>query len=191
MNTTKESNTTLTNAEVPPAETTPPSSQYDADARAKIAALRAMAADFALPEPRSLTSAERRLVAGTSRVFVEKAANFGEIVPGISEAANADYSDMRDGEAYANAYDAFIDELESLRQLARKAVALRRLKSARSARSIYRVGKSHILVDGGDNAKTHVQEMKKALHRRRRAAEAQPPLPEPPTPTTPTNGNPA
>src|SRR5256885_4187868 len=101
MNTTKENNTTLTNAEVTPTETTPPSSQYEADARAKIAALRAMAADFDLPEPRSLTPAERRIVSGTPRVFVEKAANFGQIVPSIGEVANADLTDMRDGEAYA------------------------------------------------------------------------------------------
>src|SRR5436190_2057768 len=98
MSTTKENNTTLTNAEVTPTETTPPSSQYEADARAKIAALRAMAADFDLPQPRSLTPAERRIVTGTSRLFVEKAVNFGEIVPGISEAANADFAEMRDGE---------------------------------------------------------------------------------------------
>ena len=178
-------NNTLTTTEVTPTETTSP--QYEADARAKIAALRAMAADFALPQPRSLTSAERRVVTATPRVFVEKAANFGQAVPGLSEAANADFTDMRDGEAYANAYDALIDELEATRQLVRKAVALRRLKSARSARSIYRMGKSYMLVAGGDSAKTHVQEMKKALHRRRRAADAQAPSPEPPQ--TPANGN--
>lgn len=189
MSTTSENSTILTNAEVTPTETTPSSPQYETDARAKIAALRAMAADFALPEPRSLTPAERRIVTATPRVFVEKAANFGQIVPSIGEVANADLIDMRDGEAYANAYDPFIDELESLRQLARKSVAMRRLKSARSARSIYRVGKSYMLVDGGDNAKTHVQEMKKALHGRRRAAEAQPPSPEPPTPLTSGNGS--
>ena len=182
-------NNPLTMTEVTPAETTSPSPQYEADARAKIAALRAMAADFTPPEPRSLTSAERRVVTATPRVFVEKAANFGQTVPGLSEAANADFTDMRDGEAYANAYDALIDELEATRQLVRKAVALRRLKSARSARSIYRMGKSYMLVDGGDNAKTHVQEMKRALHRRRRAADAQAPPPEPPTPQTPANGN--
>ncbi len=61
---------------------------------------------------------------------MQKAANFGQTVPGIGEAANADFNEMLDAEAYANAYDPLIDELESLRQIVRKAVALRRLKSA-------------------------------------------------------------
>jgi hypothetical protein len=128
MDTTKNINT-LINPDVTTAETTPAPSPYEADARAKIALLRAMAADFALPAPRSLTPAERRIVTATPRVFVEKAANFGETVPAVSEVSNANLIDMRDGEAYANAYDAFIDELESLRQLARKSVAMRRLKT--------------------------------------------------------------
>ena len=169
--------TIANNAEGTTPQTSP---QYDSDARAKIAALRAIAADFAPPEPRSLTPAERRIVTATSRAFVQKAANFGQTVPGIGEAANADFNEMLDAEAYANAYDPLIDELESLRQVVRKAVALRRLKSARGARSIYRIGKSYMLVDGGDNAKTHVQEMKKALHRRRRTADAPPPSPATP-----------
>jgi len=163
---------------------TTPSSPYQADAQTKIAALRAIAADFTLPEPRSLTAAERRVVTATPRAFVEKAANFGQTVPGLSQTTNADFADMRDGEAYANAYDPLIDEVESLRQLIRKAVALRRLKSARSARSIYRMGKSYVLVEGGDDAKTHIQEMKKALRRPRRTAAAQA-TPEPPPPLQP------
>jgi hypothetical protein len=158
---------------------------YETDARTKIAALRALAADFITPEPRSLTPAERRIVTATPRTFVQKAANFGQTVQGVSDAANANFNEMLDGEAYASAYDPLIDELESLRQIVRKAVALRRLKSARGARSIYRIGKSYVLADGGDNAKTHVQEMKKALHGRRRAANAQPSSPEIPTPQTP------
>ena len=166
-----------------PTETT--SFPYETDARTKIAALRAIAADFATPEPRSLTTAERRIVTATPRAFVEKATNFGQTVPSVGEAANVDLTEVRDGEAYANAYDPLIDELESLRQIVRKAVALRRLKSARGARSIYRIGKSYVLADGGDNAKTHVQEMKKALHGRRRAADAQTTSPETPTPKTP------
>ena len=163
-----------TTTTLPNSETTP-SPQYEADARAKIAALRAMAADFTSPEPRSLSPAEQRVINATPRVFVEKAANFGPIVPGLSQATNADFDDMRDGEAYANAYAALIDELESLRQLVRKAVALRRVKSARSARSIYRLAKSYVTVEGGDDARTHVQEMKKALRRRPRSGAAQAP----------------
>lgn len=161
---------------------TAPLSPYETDAQAKIAALRAIATDFTPPEPRSLTSAERRVVSATPRAFVEKAANFGQTVPGLSQTANADFAGMRDGEAYANAYEPLIAEIESLRQLVRKAVALRRLKSARSARSIYRMGKSYVLVEGGDDAKTHVQEMKKALRRRPRTGAAQVP-PEPPPQT--------
>jgi hypothetical protein len=162
-----------------------PSSNYETDASAKIAILRTIAADFASPQPRSLTAAERRIVSATPNAFVEKAANFGEIVPGIGHATNADTADMRDGEAYAKAYDALIDELESVRQLVRKSVALRRLKSARNARSIYRMGKNYVLIDGGDNAKTYVDEMRKALHRRRRTTEPQSPTPEPPPSSTP------
>lgn len=169
---TTTTNTTTT-------ETTP-SPQYEADARTKIAALRAMAAEFASPEPRSLSPAEQRVVNGTPRAFVEKAANFGPVVPGLSQATNADFDDMRDGEAYAKAYGPLIDELGALRQLVRKAVALRRIKSARSARSIYRLAKTYVTVEGGDDARTHVQEMKKALRRRPRAGAAQTPPVTPP-----------
>ena len=160
---------------------TSPLSPYEMDAQAKIAALRAIAADFTPPEPRSLTVAERRVVSATPRAFVEKAVNFGQTVPGLSQTANADFAGMRDGEAYSNAYEPLIAEIESLRQMVRKAVALRRLKSARSARSIYRMGKSYVLADGGDDAKTHIQEMKKALRRRPRNGAAQTPPPAPET----------
>src|SRR5436305_14799860 len=97
-------NNALTTTEVTPAETTSPSPQYEADARAKIAAVRAMAADFALPAPRSLTSSERRAATATPPAFVEKPANSGQTVPRLSEAANAAFTDMRDGWPYANAY---------------------------------------------------------------------------------------
>jgi hypothetical protein len=173
-------------------EKTPDPNQYIADANAKIAVLRTMAADFALPEPRALTAAERRLITATSREFVEKAEHFGKVATGISDASDADFVAMRDGEAYASAYDGFITELESLRQLAKKSVALRRLKSTRSARSIYRVAKSYVLTDAGDHAKPHVQEMKKALGlRRRRSADAQSQTPETPTPGSPIPEKPA
>lgn len=180
MNANPSLNKTQT-ASTEPEPTPTTLSQYDADARAKIAVLRAMAADFALPEPRSLTSAERRIVTSTPRVFVEKAANFGEMVPGIGTASNADYAAMLDAEAYAQAYAALIDEIEALRQRVRKAVALRRLRSALTARSIYRMGKNYVLVEGGDNAKTHLTEMRRALNPRRRAVSAAPPA------ETPTN----
>jgi hypothetical protein len=144
---------------------------FEADARTKISVLRAMAADFTQPEPRSLTAAERRLVSATPREFVEKSVNFGQTAPSISAAANADFADMRESEAYMSAYDALIDEIESLRQTVRKAVALRRLKTVRAARSIYRMGQIYVRSEGGDRAKTHVQEMKKALRRRRQPAE--------------------
>jgi len=177
--------TTTVNTPNPTESTTPQTSpQYEADAQAKIAALRAMAADFAQPEPRSLTLAERRVIGSTPRAFVEKAANFGQAVPVVGQTTNADFAGMRDGEQYAHAYDPLIDELGSLRQLVRKAVALRRLKSTRSARSIYRMGKSYVLLDGGDDAKTHVQEMKKTLRRRPRAGAAEAPPETPPVPQT-------
>ena len=158
-----------------------PSPQYEADARAKIAALRVIAADFTSPEPRSLTDAEKRLISATPRPFVEKAVNFGVIAPVVGQASKADLADMGDGEAYASAYGLLIDELESTVKLVRKAVALRRLKSSKSARSIYRMAKSYVLTEGGDDVETHVQEMKKALRRRPRTAAATPASP----PTTP------
>jgi hypothetical protein len=170
MMNTKVENTAVNSADVTPPETVS-SFPFEADARAKIAVLRAMAADFAQAAPRSLTTAERQLVSATPRGFVEKSVNFGQVVPSISAASNADFDEMRETEAYTSAYDALIDEIESLRQVVRKAVALRRLKTARTARSIYRMGKSYVLNEGGDSAKTHVQEMKKALRRRRPAAE--------------------
>jgi hypothetical protein len=149
----------------PTTSSDPTPSPHEADARAKIATLRAMAADFTAPEPRNLTTAEKRVINATPRVFVEKTVNFGQTVPVVTQATKADFADMRDGEEYAAAYTALIDELGALQQLVRKAVALRRLKSARIARSIYRMAKSYVLTEGGDDAKTHVQEMKKALRR--------------------------
>ena len=160
-------NTAGTTVDTTTTETFP----FEADARTKISVLRAMAADFTQPEPRSLTAAERRLVSATPREFVEKSVNFGQTAPSISAAANADFADMRESEAYMSAYDALIDEIESLRQTVRKAVALRRLKTVRAARSIYRMGQIYVRSEGGDRAKTHVQEMKKALRRRRQPAE--------------------
>ncbi|HKS25956.1 MAG TPA: hypothetical protein VJZ76_24410 [Thermoanaerobaculia bacterium] len=139
--------------------------------------MRAMAADFTAAEPRNLTAAEKRVINATPRVFVEKTVNFGQTVPLVSEATNADYPDMLDGEEYGSAYGLLIDELESLQQLVRKSVALRRLKSAKTARSIYRIAKSYVLAEGRDDAKTHVQEMKKALRRRSRAEPTPPKLP--------------
>ena len=167
---------TVNTADVTPTETFP----FEADARTKIAVLRAMAADFTQPAPRSLTPAERSLVSATSREFVEKSVNFGHTAPSISAASNADIADMNESEAYTRAYNAFIDEIESLRQTVRKAVALRRLKTVRAARSIYRMAKSYVLTEGGDSAKTHVQEMKKALRRRRQPAAETPQTPQTP-----------
>ena len=163
-------------ADVTPTETFP----FEADARAKISILRAMAADFSQPTPRSLTAAERRLVSSTPREFVEKSVNFGQTAPSISTASNADFVDMRESEAYTSAYNALIDEIESLRQTVRKAVALRRLKTVRAARSIYRMGQIYVRSEGGDSAKTHVQEMKKALRRRRQPAAETPQTPQTP-----------
>src|ERR1051325_3935920 len=132
-------------ADVTPTETFP----FEADARAKISILRAMAADFSQPTPRSLTAAERRLVSSTPREFVEKSVNFGQTAPSISTASNADFVDMRESEAYTSAYNALIDEIESLRQTVRKAVALRRLNTVRAARSTYRMGQIYVRSEGG------------------------------------------
>lgn len=164
--------TTIPLENAPTTTSDPVPSPHEVDARAKIATLRAMAADFTAPEPRNLTTEEKRVINSTPRVFIEKSVNFGQSVPVVSQATKADFADMRDGEEYAAAYTAFIDELAALLQLARKAVALRRLKSARSARSIYRMAKSYVLAEGGDDAKTHVQEMKKALRRPPRPGKA-------------------
>src|ERR1043166_8118524 len=116
----KEKTMSTTEETKPPNATDVPTFPFEADANAKVAVLRAMAADFILAEPRSLTPAERRLVSTTPADFVLKAANFGNAVPAVNEPTKSSVALLREGEAYATAYERFIAELESLRELARK-----------------------------------------------------------------------
>jgi hypothetical protein len=159
-------------------ELPPPTNAYEADARTKIATLRAIAADFELPAPRTLTTVERRIASSTPPPFIEKAANFCEVVPSLGEAANTDSAELRDGEDYAAAYDPLIVEIQSLWEVVRKAVAFRRLKNARAARVVFRLAKTYVNIEGGDNAKTYIAEMRKALPRRRRYSAGEGPAGE-------------
>lgn len=162
--------------------TEPPASpDYAADARSKIDTVRQMAADFALPDGRNLTTAERRMAA-TPRDFVEKATNFTEAVPAVGAAANTHVDLMRDGDAYVRAYDALADELLAAHRAVKKAVTLRKAKLARGSRSIYKIAKNYVASDGGDDAKARVDDLKKSLHRRRKAQNAEPAPPAAGTP---------
>jgi hypothetical protein len=155
-----------------------PVNPFLADAQAKIAQIRAVAAAFDDPlEPRPLTSAEIRLARATSTTFLEKSALFIEASPNVGELTLADATSMREAALAELAYDGLLDEAAALQRRVRAFIVRRKLKAARSARALYRTARGFVTTDAGDNLKPHVDQMKRALKRPAKKAATPPVTP--------------
>jgi hypothetical protein len=156
--------------DTPPATETPAVSPHTAAALDRIARLRAIADEFPDDEePKPLTRSERRLANSTPAVFLEKAAIFAEAAPGVGVALSVDTDELRDAIASELANGGVIDETRTLTRRIESANLRKKLRAARIARGIYRVAKSYVTTDPGNAVTPHVEEMKRALQRPRRA----------------------
>ena len=145
-----------------------PANKFTPDAQERMARLRIMAAEFPDDaDPKPLTPAEVRLARSTSAATLENAAVFVEAAPTVGGAI-ADVVELRDAIAFELAYGGVRDEARALARRIDLAILRRKLKAARAARGVYRVGKGFITVDAGDAVRPHVAEMKRSLRGRRR-----------------------
>ena len=165
-----------------------------ADAQDKIAKLQALAASFPEePDQNSLTSTDLRLATATSVQFLERAAQLAEAVPVVGAAVDTNVSVLRNAVYSELAYGALVDQLNTLARQVGMAIASRKLKAVRVARSFYQVAKVYVTTDAGAPMKPHVQELKQTLQRKRKtkAKPAKAPTPTPATTgTTPAPASP-
>jgi hypothetical protein len=146
----------------------PVANGFTRDAQERVSRLRALAAEF--PDeinPRPLTVAEVRLARATTVTALEKAALFTEAAPGVSNGV-ADATALREVIAFELAYGGLRDEALAMARRVDHAILRRKLKAVRATRGLYRLAKSYVAVDVGDNVRTHLGEMKRALVRTRR-----------------------
>ena len=155
-----------------------------ADAQDKIAQLQTLAASF--PEEadqNSLTSTDLRLATATSVLFLERVAQLAEAVPVVGAAVDTNVSVLRTAVYSELAYGALVDQLNTLARQVEMAIASRKLKAVKVARSFYKIAKVYVTTDAGTPMKPHVQELKQTLQRKRKTA-AKPPSAPTPTPVT-------
>jgi hypothetical protein len=141
------------------------------DARAKIALIRSIKADF--PEEtdsKPLRASEMALATKTTVAFLEKSALFIEASP-ILGSALADAATMREAAFAELAYGGLVDEALALVRRVRTSVLRRKLKAVRAARALYKVAQGFVTSDAGDPLRPHLAEMKRTLSRRRRPAK--------------------
>jgi hypothetical protein len=150
------------------------------DVQEKIAQLRAIASAFPDPgDPQALTTKELRLATATSLRFLEKAAVFIEASPALGGALS-EVATLRDAIAAELAWGGIVDEAKALLRRVETAMARKKLRAAKAARALYRVGKSFVTSDAGDAMKPHVDEMGRALKRRKLRPKAGSPKATPP-----------
>lgn len=156
-----------------PGPASEPANKFTPDAQARMTELRALADAFPdEADPKPLTPAEVRLARSTSATTLENAAVFVEAAPAVGGVA--DVVELRDAIAFELAYGGVRDEARALARRIDLAILRRKLKAARVARGVYRVGKGFVTIDAGDSLRPHVAEMKRSLKgRRRRKPEAQ------------------
>src|ERR1700682_3902806 len=155
-----------------------------ADAQAKIAQLLTLAASFPEePGQNSLTSTDLRLATATSAQFLERAAQLAEAVPVVGAAVDTNVTVLRNAVYSELAYGALVDQLNTLARQVGMAIASRKLKAVKVARSFYKVAKVYVSTDAGAPMKPHVQELKQTLQRKRKKA-AKPAKAPTPTPVT-------
>ncbi len=151
--------------------TAPVTNPQTADAQAKIASLRIIAADFPDEvDPKPLTKAERRLANVTTIQFMEKAVLFAEASPGVGGLLRVNALELREAIASDLAAGGVIDESKALTQRMENTKLRKKLKAAKIARGIYRVAKGFVTTDLGTELTTHVLEMKRTLTPRRKKA---------------------
>lgn len=168
----KERITIMTTIPDTPGPASAPANKYTRDAQSRMAELRAMADAFPdEADPKALTPADVRLARSTSAATLENAAVFVEAAPAVG--GIADVEELRDAIAFESAYGGVRDEARAFSRRVDQAILRRKLKAAKAARGVYRVGKGFVTVDAGDSVRPHLAEMKRSLKtRRRRKPEA-------------------
>jgi hypothetical protein len=161
--------------ETAPVEKRTAANRYTADARKRIAVLRAMAEDFADADRRPLRPTEIRLARHTSAVALEKGALFAEGAPEVGESV-VKPMEVRDVIAYELAYGGVRDAALALARSIDHGILRRKLKAVLAVRALYRMAKGYATTDAGDRVQLHVAELKRALvvPRRRKAAATTP-----------------
>jgi hypothetical protein len=119
-----------------------------------------------------------RIARQTTPAALEKAAVFAEATPGMSTSI-ADVAELRDAIAFELAYASVRDEARAVARRVDMAILRRKLKAVKTTRGLYRVAKGYVTMDAGDNVRTHVADLKRALVRPRRKKPAVPPEVEP------------
>jgi hypothetical protein len=174
----------MSNSNQPPTPAgNPPASPQTLDAQDKIARLRAIADEFVGDtDIRPLTKAERRLASATSVEFMEKAAIFSDAAPNVGVTLSANSAAMRDAAASKLAGGGVIDEARAGAKRMEAASLRNYYEAAKTARGVYRVAKGYVTTDSGNAVTPHVEEMKRALQKKRpkkAATPAEPPAPVP------------
>jgi hypothetical protein len=128
-------------------------SPFLTDAREKIAQLRTIAAAFPDPgDPQALNLGGAAPGDGDQLRFLEKTAVFIEASPAL-EGALSEAATLRDAIAAELAWGGIADEAKALLRRVETAMARKKLKAAKAARALYRVGKSFVTSDAGDAMK--------------------------------------
>ena len=152
---------------------------FTPDAQARMARLRAMAAEFPdEADPRPLTPAEVRLARQTTPAALEKTAVFAEAAPGVGASVTTS-AELRDAIAFELAYGGVRDEARALARHIDLAILRRKLKAVKSARGLYRMAKGYVTLDVGEPVRPHVADMKRTFTRSRRKKATATPEPAP------------
>jgi hypothetical protein len=156
----------------------------------RIARLRAFADEFLVEDATPLTTAQLRLINGTPIAFLEKAALFADATPVIGKSLGSDVAKLlRQAMVAETENGGIIDEAQALIRRLEIANARQKLKAVKTARALYRLAKSYVTTDEGDDAKTRVDDMQRALksksNRRNAKARAKRTVVAPPAPAEP------
>lgn len=117
--------------------------------------------------------------------FLEAAAAACDGSRHLAIASKVGGPELRDIVAFSRAYATFAEELMVLARGVRHTIAVRRSALARNALRAYRVAKSFDIPAEAEPLAPHLQEMKRALGRGRRAKSTTAPVPQPsPAPST-------
>lgn len=144
-----------------------------ADAAAKVAILRTIAAEFVDDDDdrEPLTLNQQRLASRTPFAYLEKSAIVAEAAPDLAGTPKDAARILRLTHAADAAYGPLVAEAESLARQIRMAVLRKKLFAVQTARIIDRLARVFVQTGAGDWLRTHVEQMKRALTR--------PPRPKP------------
>ena len=151
----------------------------------EIRAMRQKIPNLVIPASKG---AGRRLVrtASVPKEFVELTAVAVKTNATLERPVGQNLAKDRELTSYAEAYDPVADELEALAHFIRHSVAAARSKVGSSALTTYNVARALAKSPEMADLLPHVEDMSKALGRRRRKSKSQPaPAPASPAPTQP------